>query len=356
MSRSSLLRRPLLAHLGVWLVAGVVYFLAVLPFYGGPVLKLAAFKGGWTLIGWLIAEGLALLYRRTGVSRAGLPRAAVVVAPVSLAVAAAWVGVMAGISIAIQGNTLLFFTPTFFPFVLMNHVFIVMAWSGGYLALAYWRRSLAEEKRWLAAESEARAAQLQLLRRQLDPHFLFNALASVRALIADQPEAARRMVTRLSSFLRYALADEEHTWVRVSEELDILRAYLEIERVRFGERLEVTMDEDEGAAETLVPGMLLLSLVENAVKHGEEVDGRLRVDISATLVDRELRLAVENSGRLNGDRAASDGASTRDGGFGLRNLRARLASAYPGRASLALSQEGDVVRALIRIPEADDGP
>lgn len=343
-------RRPWLAHLGVWALGGLVYFLAVLPFYGGPPLKMLAFKGGWTVVGWGIAEGLARVYRRLGVGRATLGRAAVQVTLVSALVALGWVALMGGISILIQGNTLLFFTPSFMPFVVMNHVFILMAWSGGYLALTFWRRSQVEERRVLAAESAARAAQIELLRLQMNPHFLFNAMASLRALIAEDPARARGMVTELSAFLRYALAAEDRTWVSVSEELEMLRLYLEIERIRFGERLDASVEGADGAGDVAIPGLLLLSLVENAIKHGEHDDGRLRIRVRARTSHDGLVLTVANSGRLSTP-------AHRTSGFGLRNVGERLASAFPGRSTLRLEEADGEVVATIRIlaPEGSDG-
>lgn len=337
-------RRSRAAHLGVWAVAGLVYFLAVLPFAESTVVNLASFKAGWALLGWLTAEGMLLLYRRADVAGQGLGRATAWVVTTSVLAGATWVGVMAGLSISIQGNTLLFFTPTFFPFVVMNHVFILMAWSGGYLALQFWRRAQADERRSLAAQSEARAAQLALLRLQLNPHFLFNSLASLRALIAEDADAARRMVTRLSAFLRYALASDRGAWTTVAEELDVLKTYLEIERVRFGERLDVSVALDERAAEVTIPGLILLSLVENAVKHGQERGGSLGIAIEAGAQGNTLELRVRNTGHLVD---AGNGQ-----GVGLRNVRARLATAYPERASLSLVEDQGTVSAVIRIRDA----
>ncbi len=193
-----------------------------------------------------------------------------------------------------------------------------------------------EQLRLSEAQSQARHAQLRLLRYQLNPHFLFNTLNSMSSLVASgQNGKAQRMIVHLSHFLRYSLSDELALVVRLAKDLEALHRYMRIEQARFGERLSMSLDVSEEALECRIPSMLLQPLVENALKHAiapSERGGTIR--ISARLEDGWLCLAVEDSGP---HRAAGDAASPRGAGVGLRNTRQRLRAHYGDRFGMQLA-------------------
>lgn len=225
----------------------------------------------------------------------------------------------------------------------------MVAWSTLYVGLSFRDALFEQQARALRAVAEARDAQLQMLAYQLNPHFLFNTLNSVRALIDEDRNRARLMVTELARFLRYALVDRPLHLARLSEEIDALRGYLAVESIRFEDRLEVSVEVDPAAADCLVPAFLLNPLVENALKHGVPAasGSPLRVSIDARLTGQgTLAIAVENSGQL--------GDATVSGGIGLRNVRARLEHLFPGRHRFELEQVGDVVRVSMELPAKDD--
>jgi signal transduction histidine kinase len=181
------------------------------------------------------------------------------------------------------------------------------------------------ERELRAAELEKRLAQakLQALQMQLNPHFLFNTLHSISALLHQDAEAADRMIARLSDLLRAALESSDTQEVTLREELDMLRRYLEIEQIRFGRRLTVRMDISPETLEARVPNLILQPLVENAICHGIEPHARQgRIELRASRADGELALEVrDNGGGLGRNGPSKDG-------IGLSNTRARLQTLY----------------------------
>jgi len=195
------------------------------------------------------------------------------------------------------------------------------------------------------------SAELRALRAQLNPHFLFNALNTIAALIPPEPEKAERMVVQLAKVFRHLLAHSEKSFSSLQEEIEFLRTYLEIEKVRFGERLTVEFDISEAAATATVPSLILQPLVENALKHGLATKrGDNLLVIRADRQADALSVSVEDNGvgipeSIDAKPAASAG------GVGLRNIRERLRTIYGHRASLVLENTArGGSRALIVIP------
>lgn len=196
-----------------------------------------------------------------------------------------------------------------------------------------------KQRQFQQSETERRAleAQLKLLQAQIEPHFLFNTLANVGSLIDSDPAAARRLLDRLNDWLRVALARARSDHALLSDELQLLENYLEILKVRFGDRLRWRVEADATARAVRFPPMLLQPLVENAVRHGIEPKvggGELR--IAARLEQGRLLLAVQDDGA-----GLSESSS---GGAGLSNVRARLAALYgdAGRLTLESNPAGGV--------------
>jgi two-component system, LytTR family, sensor histidine kinase AlgZ len=206
--------------------------------------------------------------------------------------------------------------------------------------------SLAREKARVASLArEAEQAQLLALRAHLDPHFLFNTLNAIAALVRDAPAQAEEMVVQLSDFFRRSLAINPMEDLTLSEEVDLQRLYLEIERTRFPERLRFDVTLDDGSAEARVPALLLQPLVENAVKHGvARSEGPTCIRIRARLDGPVLEIVVEND--ANGARPGSKGEKV-----GLRNVQDRLRTRFGDDASLATAEisEGGF-RNTVRVP------
>jgi len=210
------------------------------------------------------------------------------------------------------------------------------------LALRTKERDEAEARR-LAAE-----AQLASIESRVQPHFLFNTLNSIAALVHDDPAGAERMTGQLASLLRSALDSTATPLVRLDEELSIVRAYLDIEHVRFGDRLRYTVTLDEGTASVMVPRMALQTLVENSVKYA--VSPRREggsIAVRAHVTDGRVRVTVEDDG-------PGFDAMLRPDGHGLALLDARLAMLFGDRASMRVDSRAGHTGVTLDLP--DDGP
>ena len=219
------------------------------------------------------------------------------------------------------------------------------SWTTSYLALSYSITVQEQERHAAELAVMAQEAQVRALRYQINPHFLFNTLNAIAALVRDAPARAEEMVVQLSEFFRRSLAVNPTEDLTLSEEVDLQRLYLEIERTRFPDRLQFDVALDDGSAEARVPALLLQPLVENAVKHGvARSEGPTCIRIRASVDGPMLDVVVENDAKVSG--RAATGASV-----GLRNVAERLASRYGDAATLEsgeLAQGG--FRNRLRIP------
>jgi len=212
------------------------------------------------------------------------------------------------------------------------------AWSALYYAINYYLQVEQQADRLERLEAQATSAQLAMLRYQLNPHFLFNTLNSISTLVLlKQTEPANAMLTRLSGFLRHTLVTQPGGKVTVAQEVETLKLYLDIERMRFEERLRTVFSIDPAAADAVLPSFLLQPLVENAIKYAvSPQEEGARISLTAQLVGNRLRLTVSDTGpglRAKAARATLPAAmagadNTVSTGVGLANIRDRLAQAY----------------------------
>jgi sensor histidine kinase YesM len=193
----------------------------------------------------------------------------------------------------------------------------------------------------------AREAELTTLRQQLQPHFIFNSLNSINALIGTQPEKARTMVQQLSDFLRGSLRKEEKQLVTLREELHYLQLYLDIEKVRFGHRLVTSLEYDPACLELKMPSLLLQPIVENAIKFGlYDMTDEILISLRAQKKDNELELIVKNP-------FDPDTAEARKGtGFGLSSISRRLYLLYARNDLMQTTEDGNLFIATVRLPQA----
>ena len=233
------------------------------------------------------------------------------------------------------------------PRIALDYAMTLTAWSALYLGVRNWLSWQEEREKVLASSALANKAQLEMLRYQLNPHFLFNALNSIRASVDEDSGRAKQMITQLSEFLRYSLLEHESTKkIPLRDEIEAVRNYLAIEKIRFEEKLAVEFDIEPAAENFGVPFFLLNPLVENAVKHGLQTSAKpLIVKISAKLIGRHLFLEVANSGCLR------NGAESNGNGIGLKNVRERLEKLFGENGRFEISEENDFVRARIEISQ-----
>jgi two-component system, LytTR family, sensor kinase len=199
------------------------------------------------------------------------------------------------------------------------------------------------------AEKLSRDAELYKLRQQLQPHFLFNSLNSISALIGSDPSQARNMIHQLSDFLRTSLRKEEEQWVKMEEELQSLELYLEIEKVRFGHRLSASIVKDEKSLQMLIPPMLLQPVVENAIKFGlYDTTDAVTIYISVFTENDSLKVIVQNP-------FDPETASPRHGtGFGLNSIKRRLYLLFARTDLVETSARDQVFTTTINIPKHEN--
>jgi len=210
------------------------------------------------------------------------------------------------------------------------------AWTGLYYAINYFLQLEEQADRLERLEAQATSAQLAMLRYQLNPHFLFNTLNSISTLVLlKETVPANAMLTRLSRFLRHTLISQPGGMVTVEQEVETLKLYLDIERMRFEERLQTEFDIAEEVSEACLPSLLLQPLVENAIKYAvSPLEEGAKISLSAQLSGSRLRLVVSDTGPglktpVDSTRTPlpqSDSATST--GVGLANIRDRLAQAY----------------------------
>jgi glucose-6-phosphate-specific signal transduction histidine kinase len=262
---------------------------------------------------------------------------------IGAALAALQTSLIAGISFLLMGHRTEYVSE---PITLLETwwgiTWVNGTWIGLYANITKRRRQRENEGR---LERELRDAELRALEAQINPHFLFNCLNSIRGLVTESPTLAQELITRFATLLRYNLnRDVGHT-VPLSAEAEVVADYLALEQVRFDERLRVRFDIDPKTTSVQVPPMLLQTLVENALKHGI---GRLpeggEIRIQAASEPETLVLRVENTGQLTDGKPA-------DPQIGLNNVRERLRLLYGDRAGLQLfNGDRNRVTAIVRIP------
>lgn len=211
-----------------------------------------------------------------------------------------------------------------------NHAFFLFIWNLIYFIYHYMERNRKQELQTLKLQSMVKELELKTIKSHINPHFIFNALNSIRALVDENPSRARTAITELSNILRSSMQAEKLETVPLERELNIVRDYLALEKIRFEERLLIDFEIDEDTLAQPVPPMMLQTLVENAIKHGisKNMNGGT-VKIISDFVKNHHEIVVVNSGQLNG--------MTNEDGFGVRSTQDRLNLIYQGKASFAIS-------------------
>jgi two-component system LytT family sensor kinase len=215
-------------------------------------------------------------------------------------------------------------------------------WSMLYFGIKFWLDLIAEKERSHRAIIQAKDAQLQMLRYQINPHFLFNTLNSIQALMYKDVEQADNMLTQFSEFLRYTLKHNDLTYIPIEEEIEITSKYLAIEKIRFEEKLEYKITVEEKVKKSEILCFLVQPFVENALKHGiKNSQNKLNLLINIYSRGTTLCIDIDNSGRWKNE----------DSGvrLGINNVKGRLENAYPNKHLLTIAEEDNQVKVRIEI-------
>jgi len=225
-----------------------------------------------------------------------------------------------------------------------NAISVIFVWNGIYFIYHYVAQARQNQLDNLKLEALVKSLELKTIKSHINPHFIFNALNSIRALIDEDPIRARKAITALSNILRSSMISDQQELIPLEKEMDIVKDYLNLELIRFEDRLKVTYDIDEETLDHPIPPMMLQTLVENAIKHGigkSVTSGEIRIASADQL--QSYQLSVTNTGTLfnNGDKE----------GFGLQSTSNRLSLLFGERASFRIAQKDDQhVEAHLSIP------
>ena len=288
---------------------------------------------------------LRRLSRRRGWSNLSPLKALVRLWAGAVLIAAAQAGLVVGVYTAIEGTLGVWRQPSSIAYMFLWLAVVGSIWAILYFAITSLRHSREVRRNETQMKLALSEAELRVLESQLNPHFLFNCLNSIRGMVIENPEQAQDMITRLANILRYSLQRDRRHMAPLDSEVEIVSDYLALESVRFESRLRVRFDVDAAAREVLVPPMLLQTLVENAIKHGvEDRPSGSNIVIRASVDENSLRVSVENAGELTGTQVSSTQ-------IGLANARERLRILYGERAKLQLaSSESGRVAATLLVP------
>jgi sensor histidine kinase YesM len=233
----------------------------------------------------------------------------------------------------------------FVDYITVNILFLsvpLFAWSFLYFGYRLVADLNAEKTKYQTTLLQAKEAELHMLRYQINPHFLFNSLNSIQALMYRNTAQADEMLTEFSEFLRYTLENKDDVHVSLGHEIEMISKYLYIEKIRHQEKLSYTIDVSENTREIKVLSFLLQPLVENALKHGSKsAEGVLRIHIKTLKANGHLLIRILNSGPWRKQEAGK--------GIGIENVRKRLENAYPFKHSLNIEEKKDWVVVEIKL-------
>lgn len=332
-----------------WIVYFIVIYITFLSIaQPGNFLNLVYIKGFRTLIGFFLTSVLMRpIYKRFG-NQLSIGWLVLMVLVCASVFGYAWTGIEFYYAYLTNPGLNLENYLARSPRIALDYAMTLTAWSAFYLGVKNWLAWQKERENALASSALANKAQLEMLRYQLNPHFLFNALNSIRASVDEDAARAKQMITQLSEFLRYSLLHESAKKISLREEIEAVQNYLAIEKIRFEDKLEVDFAVEKAAEDFKVPCFLLNPLIENAVKHGLRTSAKpLKIIVSARIFDQKLLLEVSNSGKLQ------NGFDERGTKIGLKNVRERLEKLFGGDGKFELKQDGDFVKARIEISQAE---
>jgi signal transduction histidine kinase len=336
-------------YLALWTIAGAL-LAALLTAEVRSVSVAAAVAFPLTLAYAFVCFSAWYVSRSTPIATTGLGRLVITSLGAAFLTSAAWLLLARGWAAVLERAWLVGvpferLAPVLFGFGVLLYL---LSLAVSYIIAAF-EQARDAERRQLQAQLLSREAELRTLRAQIDPHFLFNSLHSISALTGRDPAGARRMTVQLGDFLRESLALGSAERIPLSRELALAAKYLEVERVRLGDRLQVSITEAD-AGDCLVPPLVLQPIVENAVTHGvAHVLSGGTVTVTASCAAERLTLTVENP--ADPDRPRKTGT-----GLGLANVRARLRAVFGDAASIHWAEQHGTWRVDVSVPAVRPQP
>lgn len=321
-------------HISGWLLFYVFIVISYWPLGGGNF-KIIYWELLIAIQGGLITTGLRYYYIHINHQTISISTLLIRIIIATIVGSLIWYGADLLLDIIMQ-DEIHPTTPFSFRFFIYNsltNVSVIGGWSALYFVIKIWLGWREQNERTETANLLAQSAQLQMLRYQLNPHFLFNSLSSIRALIEEDETNAKNLINKLAEFLRYSLISKSFSDVPLREELAAVKLYLEIEKIRYEEKLDVNYDIDPASEEFPVLSFLIYPIVENAIKYGFKTSLLpLKINIVSRVEGERLDLSISNSGKWIQEK--EDG----NNGSGLQNIKQRLANAFPNGHSFRIKK------------------
>lgn len=328
------------------------YLLLLFVFYSNKLSEFSTVAGlGITyVLAFLYSIALRYIYRKIGYKKRPIIITALWIILICIVTTHLWYVTDALISTVAVGTPAL--TSRVFLTVeasIISRTPTFVAWSGFYFIINLWYEWNSEKQRAEKADLLAHKAQLQMLRYQLNPHFLFNSLNTIKALVEEDKSKAKEVITQLSEFLRYSLLSKNFSNVPLKNELEAIKHYFEIQKIRYEEKLEIYYNIEPSAEEFPILSFMIYPLVENAVKYGMLTSSLpLKILLSAKVKSCELEIVVENSGKWISEN--EKGIEVDKGtGTGIENVKARLENAFKDNFSFNIEQQDNKVKVIIKI-------
>ena len=246
---------------------------------------------------------------------------------------------------AIDDTLYISFLDSSFPWRIVSGIFYYSAFVLVYYVIAYYQDVQEKIKEEAHLKSLINEIKLSALKSQINPHFLFNSLNSISSLTITSPQKAQEMIIKLSEYLRYSLSNKEEQVTTLATELSNIKLYLEIEKIRFGDRLSFKLSCDEEVLKATIPAMILQPLFENAIKHGvyESIE-TVNINLTCILMDKELSITLKND-------CDDNAKKTKGEGIGLKNTKARLFLIFKKNDLMLINKSTNSFEILLKIPQ-----
>jgi two-component system, LytTR family, sensor kinase len=339
-----------LFNISGWIVLYLVVLLFCYSNYLSDI-KIVSGVGITYLTAFLLTLLLRMLYKKFYVKNKSILRSFLYILIISIIASHIWYWIDAVIS------ALVFQNPSFLNLsinsieadIIVLKVPVLVAWSSLYYIIKLWTDLVVEKERVQKADLLAHKAQLQMLRYQINPHFLFNTLNTIRALVEENKDKAKQVITELSEFLRYSLINKNNTMVAFSDELDAIRHYIAIQKIRYEEKLDVYMEIQPGIEKIQILSFLIYPLVENAIKYGMKTSNMpLEIRLNAKMNNDYLHIDIINTGKWI-DNSNKINSIDRGTGQGIDNVKLRLENAYGKHHSFNIKEENYSVIITLQI-------
>jgi len=228
---------------------------------------------------------------------------------------------------------------------IINYAFVFFFWSLAYFAYHFLMNYTQAEMKTLRWEAAMKEAELNKIKSQLNPHFMFNSMNSIRALIDENPIKAKEAVTQLSNILRNTLMMEKNKLISFKDELNLVSDYLQLEKIRYEERLNFNIEQDQDSNHFQIPPLLLQTLVENAIKHGiSKLPKGGTIAILSKVIHQKMEITITNDGKYQEN-------SDTDSGFGLKNSNERLKYLFGNSSTITINNENNKVVTRVILPK-----